>query len=1035
MASIGTANLTIVPKFDGLTASVNRALSQVDASAGGQRMGKGLSDGVERGTQGLARQGAVMGVFSTMASKAMDAVASHVGSAASRLDTLKNYPVTMQALGYSADASQASIQRMSDRLSNLPTRLDDMARTVQGLVAITGDLDKATDVGLAMNDMFLASGASTELATAAGEQFRQMLSKGKPEMQDWKSLVSAAPGQMDQLAKAMLGPTASANDLYAALGGGKNTPTVTMDQLLDKIVELDTKGGAGITSFKDQAETASGGLQTSFENMGNAVTKGLANVMDAVGRDTISGFLNDVKGGINDVFKGVVGVTKDVTPVLKGAWDVAKRLVGDLKPLVPAIAAVATAMVGLKAAKGAFGAVSTDMQGLGRLAGRASEVLLGLGEKMSGPLAEGALRGATGLSSVASVLSGPWGVAIAAGVAGVSLLVGHIMEARQKQDNLTSAVSAFNDVTAKADGLDSYSGRVDALGESSSNAKFDIEDLTDKMKSHADAMSSNMETAEGTIATWQTVQSTIDSLAGSTSLTTEEQGRLQWALDQVNQETGESISLEDALSGKYTDQNGQVQSLRDTVDQLAQSRIAAAKADAYSQNLTEAYKAQADASEALTKAQGEYNAKVDEYIQKYGLTHEQAVAAMSDNEQAKSDLDAAKAAYDSANGAVEKWSGLLGDAGAAADGAADGVEAIKSALGGLGGEFDSALVGSGTSLTEFAQKCADAGISTGELQTIGTENLAALAQACSGDVQQMVDTISTYNDVPIIDKDGNVTVDQTHLWDAQGNVYTWNGTELQDKTGAKVDVDDLQLEDAQGNLVTWNGSDFVDKHAATSVDVAALADAQGMVWVWDGSSLKDQYGNAAVDDTSVMDAQGNLYTWNGSHLVRQSGTADVTDPTVLNAISHINSYNRNPPKNHHATTVIDVVRNTFNNIFHRESATGSVSNAAYIPRHAAGYIATGPTLTNNGWVGEDGAEAVMNWATGGAVVPLTNYRYMEPIAEAIAQNLDRGGAATVPETVNNYYLDGATFNDLDIMNMTALELLASLKRRAEMSVG
>ena len=60
-----------------------------------------------------------------------------------------------------------------------------------------------------------------------------------------------------------------------------------------------------------------------------------------------------------------------------------------------------------------------------------------------------------------------------------------------------------------------------------------------------------------------------------------------------------------------------------------------------------------------------------------------------------------------------------------------------------------------------------------------------------------------------------------------------------------------------------------------------------------------------------------------------------------------------------------------------------------IPEHASGYIATGPTLTNQGWIGEDGIEAVANWATGGAVVPLTNKRFMLPIADAIADGVAR----------------------------------------------
>ena len=114
------------------------------------------------------------------------------------------------------------------RLSTLPTRLDDMVSVVQGITATVGDLDKATDVGLALNDMLIASGSSTQLCSAAMEQFRQILSKGKPEMEDWRSLTTAAPGQMDQLAKSMLGPTANANDLYAALGGD-----LTSDQVRD----------------------------------------------------------------------------------------------------------------------------------------------------------------------------------------------------------------------------------------------------------------------------------------------------------------------------------------------------------------------------------------------------------------------------------------------------------------------------------------------------------------------------------------------------------------------------------------------------------------------------------------------------------------------------------------------------------------------------------------------------------------------------------------------------------------------------------
>ena len=79
------------------------------------------------------------------------------------------------------------------------------------------------------------------------------------------------------------------------------------------------------------------------------------------------------------------------------------------------------------------------------------------------------------------------------------------------------------------------------------------------------------------------------------------------------------------------------------------------------------------------------------------------------------------------------------------------------------------------------------------------------------------------------------------------------------------------------------------------------------------------------------------------------------------------------------------------------SATGSVSHRPYIPKHASGYNADGPPLTNNGWVCEAGAEAVVNWATGGTGIPLTNTRYMLPIASAIAAEMPV--AANLPNAV------------------------------------
>ena len=74
------------------------------------------------------------------------------------------------------------------------------------------------------------------------------------------------------------------------------------------------------------------------------------------------------------------------------------------------------------------------------------------------------------------------------------------------------------------------------------------------------------------------------------------------------------------------------------------------------------------------------------------------------------------------------------------------------------------------------------------------------------------------------------------------------------------------------------------------------------------------------------------------------------------------------------------------------NASGGVFGKQIIPRNAAGAlngIVTRATLSNIGWVGEAGAEAIMHMRNaGGAVVPLSNKRYVRPFARAVASEMN-----------------------------------------------
>ncbi|MDD7203189.1 MAG: tape measure protein [Coriobacteriales bacterium] len=306
---LGTAYVTVIPSTRGMTSKISSALDEAAGSGAGNSNGSSFGQSFGNAAKGMIGKISLGTFVGNMLADGMrsatGAVSSSVGSAVSRVDTLNNFPKVMSGIGVSAEESSAAINTMSDRLSNLPTRLDAMASATQSVYtagrSMGMSLTDATNATLGLNDMLLAGGQGSQVAEAAMVQFTQALAKGKPDMQDWKSIVAAAPAQMDQLAKSMLGPTANQNDLYEALNNG----TVSMSDLMDQIVKLDQEGGDGFSSFADQAESATGGIQTSMDNTKNAITRGIANVIQAIGAENIAGAFEDMRTAINDTFASV----------------------------------------------------------------------------------------------------------------------------------------------------------------------------------------------------------------------------------------------------------------------------------------------------------------------------------------------------------------------------------------------------------------------------------------------------------------------------------------------------------------------------------------------------------------------------------------------------------------------------------------------------------------------------------------------------------------------------------------------------------
>ena len=284
-----------------ITANTQQLKKEIDKTQSGIN---NLANKVNKSMGNLTSSFIKATVFTKGLGLAMKMVTANLGSAITRLDTLNNYTNVMSNLGISGEDAEASIQRLSDKLTGLPTTLDDAVSSVQRFTSANGNIKASTDMFLALNNAILAGGASTEVQKSALEQLSQAYSKGKPDMMEWRSVMTAMPAQLKQVAIAM--GYVNADELGQALRNGK----VSMNDFMLTLMKLNKEGANGFQSFEQQALNSTGGVKTSMTNVKTAITRGLAEIMNAIGQSNIAGFFQNIAKVINAVVPYITGFVK-----------------------------------------------------------------------------------------------------------------------------------------------------------------------------------------------------------------------------------------------------------------------------------------------------------------------------------------------------------------------------------------------------------------------------------------------------------------------------------------------------------------------------------------------------------------------------------------------------------------------------------------------------------------------------------------------------------------------------------------------------
>ena len=534
-----------------------------DAKAGGDKAGQGAK-GFEK-IKDAIKNFSVGAVAFKAVSSAMNLVSQSMDKAIDRFDTLQRFPKVMKSLGHSSKDVAASTKLLSEGIEGLPTSLDTVVATTQKLTSMTGNLKQSTKLTIALNNAFLASGASTEEASRGLTQYTQMLSSGKVDLQSWKTLQETMSYALQKTAESFGYAGASAqNDLYKALQDGK----ITFSDFSKRLVELNK----GVNGFAEMAKKNSEGIKTSFNNIILAVVKGIANIITefdnlskAVTGKSIAKHLDSIKDAINNAFNIIINVIRGATPVVKSLVSVLGFLKPVLDPLISIFAGVAGAVLLFK---GAMLGLSI-IKGIGSLIGTLITSLVSL--TSTSLVATGATTGLAG--ALAALSSG-----------GVFIVVGAIA-------GLVSWLTQESEETKKAK-------------EKAKEFQQSLDDLHESINKGNEAYKDRRNEIQATAEDNERLVKKIDELNAVENKTASQKKELASAAETLN-------SRIEGLNIQYDKATGTINMTTDAIRKQIEIAKASAEIEAANERMVENAKKRLEIKDKMKELEKEYQGVLD----------------------------------------------------------------------------------------------------------------------------------------------------------------------------------------------------------------------------------------------------------------------------------------------------------------------------------------------------------------------------------------------------------------------------------------
>lgn len=220
----------------------------------------------------------------------VDGLKDVVVEGANASDAMDKFRSTMQLGGFGEDEIKKTSDQVMDYANKTVYGLDDIANTTAQLAA--NGIKDYMGLTEAAGNLNAQAGGNAETFKSVAMMLTQTAGAGKLTTENWNQLADAIPGASGVLQKAMKDAGAYTGDFRDAMANGE----ITAQEFSDALMKLGQTDGA-----KKAAESTKT-FEGAIGNLQAAVVDGMKNVIDAFGKDRITGPINGLGNIVQDTF-------------------------------------------------------------------------------------------------------------------------------------------------------------------------------------------------------------------------------------------------------------------------------------------------------------------------------------------------------------------------------------------------------------------------------------------------------------------------------------------------------------------------------------------------------------------------------------------------------------------------------------------------------------------------------------------------------------------------------------------------------------